>query len=85
MTPDNRKRLYCGMIIPSDWDEKGRPISVCLATERELIELIPHKINNRQLLNLIHQQVEIYGETCLNLKRKSVRVDRFKTKPDGPQ
>lgn len=80
----NKTTKYQGLIIPSEWDDKGRTVSVCMATAIEIIELLPSKISREQLLGLIHEQVEISGQDSTAFKKKAVKVDRVTIKQPDP-
>lgn len=69
-----------GIVIPSSWDEKGRPIGVSLATSEESIELVSDNVSQKELINLIHKQVEITGLSRMKSGRKNILVVNYQLK-----
>ncbi|MFB0564534.1 MAG: hypothetical protein ACETWK_02510 [Candidatus Aminicenantaceae bacterium] len=50
-----------GIVIPADWDQKGNPVSVAIATHTEEEYLVSNDLNGRELFNLIKNVVEVTG------------------------
>ena len=60
---DKSKQLMAikGIVIPVDWDEKGNPVSVAIATHTEEEYLVSNDSEGKELFNLIREEVEITG------------------------
>ncbi|NIO48311.1 MAG: hypothetical protein GTN73_02560 [Candidatus Aminicenantes bacterium] len=50
-----------GIIIPVDWDQKGNPISVAIATYTEEQYLVSNNSKGKELFDFIRERVEITG------------------------
>jgi hypothetical protein len=50
-----------GIVIPVDWDERGNPVSVAVATYTEEEYLVSNDPKGKELFNLIREGVEITG------------------------
>jgi hypothetical protein len=50
-----------GIVIPVDWDEKGNPISVAIATHKEEEYLICNDYQGKSLIDLVTEEVEVTG------------------------
>jgi hypothetical protein len=50
-----------GIVIPVDWDQKGNPLSVAIATHKEEEYLICNDSQGKSLLDLVTKEVEVTG------------------------
>ena len=50
-----------GIVIPVDWDQKGNPVNVAVATHTEEEYLVRNDSKGKELLNLIRGGVEVTG------------------------
>lgn len=50
-----------GIVIPVDWDQKGTPVSVVIATHKEEEYLICNDSQGKSLLDLVTKEVEVTG------------------------
>lgn len=50
-----------GIVIPVDWDQKGNPVSVAIATHKEEEYLICNDSQGKSLLDLVTKEVEVNG------------------------
>ena len=67
-----------GIIMPNNWDETGRTNEIALYTYSEEVYTLEHNKLMKELLNLIHQSVEIKGRISkLPDGRISIVVDNF--------
>jgi len=58
----NRKLITIkGIVIPVDWDQKGNPVSVVIATHTEQEYLVSNNSKGKELFSLIREGVEISG------------------------
>ena len=58
---NRRLRAIKGIVIPVDWDQKGNPSSVAIATHTEEEYLVSNDSKGKELFNLIREGVEITG------------------------
>lgn len=58
---NRRLRAIKGIVIPVDWDQKGNPVSVAIATHTEEEYLVSNDSKGKELFNLIREEVEITG------------------------
>jgi hypothetical protein len=60
---EKNRRLIAikGIVIPVDWDQKGNPVSVAIATHTEEEYLVSNDSKGKELFNLIREGVEITG------------------------
>lgn len=70
-----------GIVIPSCWDDDGGPTAVSVATAKEAIELVADKIAQKELIGLIHKEVEIIGLVRKSGGKKTILVVDYFLKP----
>lgn len=60
---EKNRRLIAikGIVIPVDWDQKGNPVSVAIATHTEEEYLVSNDSKGKELFNLIREGVKITG------------------------
>jgi len=76
---DNQPHIK-GIIIPSQWDDKGKIIGVSINTNDEKEYLIEPIGAGKDLLNLIHQKVAVRGKVRQRIDgNKLIRVNNYKT------
>jgi hypothetical protein len=57
-----RTKILTGIIIPTEWDENGKPLKVGLASDDEQIYSIDEgNVTGRELLALVAQRVKLAG------------------------
>lgn len=67
-----------GIIIPADWDEKGKVVDLAIATADEKEYLITDKDQVARLKPLLRQKVEIRGILRTKAGRGIIKVKRFR-------
>jgi len=73
-----------GIVIPSNWDDDGRPTVVSLATADETIELIADQVTEKELAGLIRKKVEIVGRKRKKAKKNTILVKDYFLKKKKP-
>jgi len=63
-----------GIIMPNNWDRKGKVIQVAVYTNKEEVYLLEHNLLEQELLNHINRRVEVRGK-----KRESLDGNRYIT------
>jgi len=63
-----------GIIMPNNWDRKGKVIQVAVYTNKEEVYLLEHNHLEQELLNHINRRVEVRGK-----KRESLDGNRYIT------
>ncbi|MBC8392023.1 MAG: hypothetical protein H8E17_05595 [Deltaproteobacteria bacterium] len=72
--------LIKGIIIPSQWDDKGKIIGVSINSNDEKAYLIEPIGAGKDLLNLIHQKLAVRGKVRQRIDgNKLIRVTDCKT------
>lgn len=61
--PEKNRRLIAikGIVIPVEWDQKGNPVSVAIATHKEEEYLVSNDSKGKDLFNFIREGVEVTG------------------------
>ena len=57
----SQKIAVAGIIMPNNWDETGRIIEIALYTNNEEVYTVEHNKLLKELMNFMHQSVEIKG------------------------
>lgn len=57
----SQKIAVAGIIMPNNWDETGRIIGIALYTYDEEVYTVEHNKLLKELMNFMHQGVEIKG------------------------
>ncbi len=66
-----------GIVIPVDWDEKGKVIAAAVSTYTEDEYLINNDYRGRELLHLIQEEVEVKGIVTQNKDKKMIGVQKY--------
>ena len=59
----SQKIIIAGIIMPNNWDETGRLIEIAIYTSNEEVYTLEHNKLMKELMNFMHQRVEIKGKT----------------------
>jgi predicted RNA-binding protein len=70
-----------GIIIPFDWDEKGKVVAVAVSTYDEDVYLVDRQEKGLEMLDLLQEQVEIRGELRRENHKKIIIVKKYTLKP----
>jgi hypothetical protein len=74
----SQKTIITGIIMPYNWDENGRIIEIALYTNNEEVYPLEHNSLTRELMNLVHQRVEIKGKLSEHPDgNKSIAVNNY--------
>ena len=78
--PKNNQVKIKGILIAKDWDENGRIISVQIAShEEENYALDIKEIKVQELLDHLHEEIEVIGELIANGKGSyKINVKKYK-------
>ena len=74
---DRKQVKIRGIIVPSEWDEKGTVISISLSTFDEDEYLIEKDEKGGQLLLLIREEVEVRGIVREEDGNKIIRIKKY--------
>ena len=66
-----------GIVIPVDWDEKGKVIAAALSTHNEEEYSIDHEYKGDELLRYIQKEVEVSGVARKNNKKKTITITTY--------
>ena len=66
-----------GIIIPTDWDEKGKVVAAALSTHTEDEYFIDNDLKGKELLHCIQKEVEVSGVTKENQGKKTIKVKKY--------
>ena len=66
-----------GIIIPANWDSKGKIVDLAIATRNEEEYLITDKDQIARLKPLLRQEVEIEGIAQIQEGKTVIQVRRF--------
>ena len=69
--------ILSGIIVPIEWDDKGRIIAIALSTYDEEEYLISNNEKFDELIGFLRQEVEVTGKVSLSNKKKSLFVNNF--------
>ncbi|MBT8363893.1 MAG: hypothetical protein KJP23_04250 [Deltaproteobacteria bacterium] len=73
------KNAIEGLVIPNNWDEKGRIIGIAIHTNNEEIYIVAHNRMEGELLNQLHIKVRLEGKIMERLDgSKLIHVRSFK-------
>ena len=72
-----------GIIIPVDWDEKGKVVAAALSTHTEDEYLIDNDRKGKELLHCIQKEVEVSGVTKENRGKKAIKVTKYTLQRHG--
>lgn len=75
------KNKITGIVIPTDWDDAGSITAVAVSTPVENILLHGRAIDDSELLNLVHKEVEFIGIVKgKDTYQKIMLVDQYQLK-----
>lgn len=74
---------FKGIIIPVDWDDKGKVVAAALSTHTEDEYLIDNDRKGKELLHCIQKEVEVSGVTKENQGKKVIKVKRYTLQRHG--
>lgn len=66
-----------GIVIPVDWDEKGKVVAVAISTHNEDEYLINHDYKGEELLHFVQEEVEVSGIARKNKDKKTITVKKY--------
>lgn len=66
-----------GIVLPVDWDEKGKVIAAALSTHKEEEYLIDHDYKGRKLMDCIQHEVEVSGVVRRTNNKKIITVTTY--------
>jgi len=66
-----------GIIIPADWDEKGRVVTVAVSGQNEQEYLIDKDYKGRELMHYIQEEVEVRGIATEAKDKKMITVQKY--------
>ena len=66
-----------GIIIPADWDEKGRVVAVAVSGQNEQEYLIDKDYKGRELMHYIQEEVEVRGIATEAKDKKMITVQKY--------
>ena len=66
-----------GIVIPVEWDEKGKVIAAALSTHKEEEYLIDHDYKGRKLMDHIQHEVEVSGVARKNNNKKTITITTY--------
>ena len=66
-----------GLVIPVDWDEKGKVIAAAISTHDEDEYLIERIYKGQELLDLLRREVEVRGLVREKENKKKIRVQEY--------
>lgn len=69
-----------GIVIPVDWDEKGKVIAAALSTHTEDEYLIDHDYKGKELLHYIQEEVEVSGVARKHNGKKTITITKYNLK-----
>ncbi len=74
-----------GLVMPVDWDEKGKVIAAAISTCDEEEYLIENIYKGEELLGLLRREVEVRGVVRERQNKKKIRVQEYTiSKDEGP-
>jgi hypothetical protein len=66
-----------GVVVPTDWDEKGNVVSIAISSHDEIEYFVDKKGKGPELLPLIRKEVEVRGLVRDEENRKFITVRKF--------
>jgi hypothetical protein len=73
-----RKPVISGIVIPAQWDEDGKVVTVTIHTNDEKVFLVEHTKIGNDLLNLIQKEVEVTGKIRELDGKTSIGIKSYK-------
>jgi len=72
-----------GIVIPVDWDEKGKVVATALSTHNEDEYLIDPNYKGKELLHFVQKEVEVSGIARKSKDKKTITVKKYILKNHG--
>ena len=66
-----------GIVIPVDWDEKGKVVAAAISTHDEDEYLIDPNYKGKELLHFVQEEVEVSGVAKENKDKKIIAVQKY--------
>ena len=66
-----------GIVIPVDWDEKGKVVAAAISTHNEDEYLIDNDYKGEELLHFVQEEVEVSGVAKENKDKKIIAVQKY--------
>jgi hypothetical protein len=70
-----------GIILPSEWDEKGNIKNILISTPNEEEYFITRNEKSEMLMDFLRREVEVVGLVKKNKLQKSITIQNFSIKP----
>lgn len=67
-----------GIIVPSEWNEKGEIQNIAIVTFDEDTFLIADNNKARILMNSLRKTVTLSGKVSMNGTQKEIRISKFR-------
>ena len=67
-----------GLVIPTDWDEKGKVSAVVISTHNEETFSVELNQKGRELLSLIREPVKVTGVLRMNDRDMIIDIEQYK-------
>lgn len=77
MKRDEKPITLRGIVIPVDWDKKGKVVTAALSTHTEDEYLIDHDYKGEELLHYIQEEVEVSGVVRETRNNKIITVRKY--------
>jgi len=72
-----------GLVIPMDWDEKGKVVAVAVSTYNEDEYHIDKNYKGEELLDLLQEEVEVSGVVREKEDKKKMTVKEYSLRKDA--
>ena len=66
-----------GIVIPVDWDEKGKVVAAAISTHNEDEYLIDNDYKGEELLHFVREEVEVSGVAKEKKDKKIITVQKY--------
>ena len=70
-----------GIVIPTDWDEKGNVVAIAVSTYDEVEYLIENNEKEEELKGFIREEVEVCGILKKEKNRLIMQIKKYRSKP----
>ena len=85
MKSDKESIKIRGIVVPVDWDEKGKVVAVGISACDEEEYFVDKDHKGVELLHYIHEEVEVSGMVRESSNNKIITVSKYILKSDGPK
>lgn len=85
MKGDKKPITIRGIVIPVDWDEKGKVVAVGVSACDEEEYLVDKDYKGQELLHYIQEEVEVSGVVREARNKKIITVRKYILKPWIPE